>query len=128
MNASGNTLKVEIERRSRQFESCFAAGDVNGLIDVYYDEKPLVSAPDMPLLEGRAALQPVFEHLRKAYSRVSLNLVRLEDGSDFAYELGNAVFNGTGQEDLAIRYIVVWRFRMGQWRVETDFFAPGKIY
>lgn len=128
MNASGNTLKIEIERRSRQFESCFAAGDVKGLIDAYYDEKPLMSAPDMPLLEGRAALQSVFEHLTKGYSQVSLNLARLEEGSDLAYELGNAVFTGAGQEELGLRYIVVWRLRVGQWRVETDFFTPGRIY
>lgn len=127
MNQTDETLRAEIDRRARQFEACFRARDVSGILDCYYADHPIISAPDAPLLEGRAALREVMTQLIASYREISLDLVRLERGGELAYELGNGRLSGGESEDLELRYLVVWRRQDDQWRAETDFFAPGEL-
>lgn len=122
-------VKAEIRRRSDNFERFFAAGDAAGLVNDYYIDAPMMSGADIPLLKSRAEIQGVFEALVKDFASCKLYNVDVRVSGDRAYELGGAEIGSKtpGQPVIDARYLIVWRKVADGWRVETDFFAFGKL-
>ncbi len=127
-NALESEVKAEIRRRSDNFERFFRNGQAAELVADYYVDEPLMSAPDMPLLRSRAEIQKVFEGLVQQFaeSRLFNEIVRVS--GDRAYELGRCEIVGKDGSQSDCRYLIVWRKAADGWRVETDFFAFGKLF
>jgi ketosteroid isomerase-like protein len=121
-------IKRVIRERSDLFEKHFGASDASGLVDDYYVQEPIMSAPDTAVLRGRQAIVVLFEAICKNFSgcRLVQHFVRGEGG--FAYEVSSAhLVPRAGGEEVECRYLIVWRRELDTWRVETDFFAYGKL-
>ncbi len=121
--------KAEIRRRSDRFEAFFQAGDAAGLVDDYYVEEPVLSAPEVPLLTSRARIKDLFSGLMQQYSKCMLYNVDVRVSGNRAYELGSGMITPKDPDQPVqnARYLIVWRQVPDGWRVETDFFAFGKL-
>jgi ketosteroid isomerase-like protein len=122
-------VKREIRARSDRFEQFFAAGDAAGLVADYYVDDPIMSAPDMELLRGRAAIETLFAAIMKDVATCRLEQVEVRVDRDLAYEVSRAYL---GMKDpsapqAACRYVINWRRTADGWRVESDFFAYGVL-
>ncbi len=129
MSSAQVNLSEEIEKRSRQFEDRFAAGDVNGVLDTYYHDTAWMSPPGAPLLKGRDGIAGFFNVAITIYKSLELELVELREVDAVTYELGRAVLTpkDSNQDPLHCRYLVIWQNIDGVWRVSMDFFAPGEL-
>lgn len=117
-----------IRERSDVFERHFAAGNAQGLVSDYYVDEPMMSAPDAPLLRGRAAITELFTQVMRAFSACRLEQVEIRRGGDLAYEIGRAILTPReGGDPANCRYVIAWRRTSAGWRVETDFFAWGVV-
>jgi ketosteroid isomerase-like protein len=122
-------VKKEVRRRSDNFEKFFKNGDAAGLVNDYYVEKPLMSAPDMPILRSRAEITQVFEALVKEFAECKLFQEVVQASGELAYELGYCKIKhkDPSKDDIDARYTIIWRKVPDGWRVESDFFAYGKL-
>lgn len=129
MSQATDEVRQAIRVRSDLFEKHFAASNAAALVADYYVDEPIMSAPDAPLLRGRAAIAGLFGEVMKAFVRCRLVQVEVRAGGDLAYEVSRAILEPRepGVEPTECRYAIVWRRTPDGWRVEMDFFAWGKL-
>jgi ketosteroid isomerase-like protein len=120
-------VKKEIRRRSDNFEEFFRNGDAAGLVNDYYVEEPLMSAPDVPLMRSRAEIEGLFTEIMKGYAECLLVQEEVRTSGDLAYELGRGLLKSKDGEEGEARYTILWRKVPDGWRVELDFFAFGAL-
>lgn len=118
-----------IRKQSDIFEAHFRNGDAAALVRDYYVDDPVMSAPDMPPIQGREAVTGLFEALVKDMSECRLEQVEVRVHDDVALEISRSFLKprDTSQDEIECRYMIVWRKCPDTWRVEADFFAYGKI-
>lgn len=122
------TVKRIVRERSDLFEQHFSVGNARGLVDDYYVDEPVMSAPDMSMLEGKDAITALFEELMKTMKACQLEQVKVECSGDLAYEVSSAFLQSKeGGDEIECRYMIAWRKCGDTWRVETDFFAYGAL-
>jgi ketosteroid isomerase-like protein len=122
------SVRRAIRERSDLFEAFFAAGDAAGLVESYYVEAPMLSAPDAPLVRGREAIRAVFETLIQTISTARLEQVEVGVSGDLAYEVGRCELTmKDASEAPPCRYLIAWRNTPAGWRAEVDCFAYGPI-
>ncbi len=125
---SVDQVRRVIRERSDLFEKNFRAADAKKLVEDYYVQEPIMSAPDAPVLRGREAIAGLFDTIFTNFvdCRLVQHFVRSSDG--LAYEVSSAhlVPRGGGDE-VECRYMIAWRRDVDTWRVEADFFAYGKL-
>ncbi len=130
-NAGDTVGQAEFEAAVRaqcsHFSSSFARGDIDGLVDGYYTEDPIMIAPAVPLLEGREAVKALFRDMATSGIRgIVLESVHITVEGGIGYEIGRAqvtvIENGVARER-AGRYLVTWRRGTDGWRAETDMFG-----
>lgn len=129
MSQATDEIRQAIRVRSDLFEKHFAASNAAGLVADYYVDEPIMSAADTPLLRGRAAIVALFAEVMKAFVRCRLVQVEVRAGGELAYEVSRAILEPRepGAEPTECRYMIAWRRTADGWRVETDFFAWGKL-
>ncbi len=120
-------VKKEIRRRSDNFEEFFRNGDAAGLVNDYYVNEPMMSAPDVPLLRSRGDIQGLFTELMKTTAECRLVQEEVRTSGDLAYELGRGLIASKDGEESEARYTIIWRKVPDGWRVELDFFAFGNL-
>ena len=88
-----------------------------------------MSAPDEPMLRGREAIEGLFGEVMKAFDKCRLVQVEVRAGGDLAYEVSRAILEPreAAAAPTECRYMIAWRRTPDGWRVETDFFAWGKL-
>jgi len=120
-----------IKARSDLFEQHFAAGDAAALVRDYYVPDalaPTVSEGSSPMIVGHAALTSLFEAFCKDFAKARQVPRSIRADQDMAYEVSNSYLTPKGGGDeVEFRYVAVWRRCPDAWRVETDFFALGKL-
>jgi ketosteroid isomerase-like protein len=124
-------IKRIIRERSDLFEKHFAAGDAAALVRDYYvpDElRPTVSEGSNPMIVGHAALTSLFEAFCKDFAKARQVPRDIRADKDLAYEVSNSYLTPkAGGDEVEFRYVATWRRCADTWRVETDFFALGKL-
>lgn len=126
---SNQEVLKEVRRRSDNFEKFFKNGDAAGLVNDYYIDSPMMSAPDMPLMRSRKEITALFEAVMKEFSDCKLYQEVVRASGELAYELGYAkmTFKDSSKGAADARYTIIWRKVPDGWRVESDFFAYGKL-
>jgi ketosteroid isomerase-like protein len=130
MTSSAHTKSVRdiIRRESDTFEANFKNGNAGQLVNSYYSENPILSAPDSPAFVGRAAVTDFFDSIMKSFKNVRLVQHVVEAGSDMAYEIASAFLTPReGGAEVECRYVIVWRLENESWRASADMFAFGKL-
>ncbi len=124
-----DSVRADIRHASDLFEQRFAACDIARLVADYYVEEPLFSAPDAPLMRSRAQIADVLRSLATTYRECRLFQEDVRFSGDRAYELGSAKLRPREMSAPSVdcRYLIVWRMTPDGWRVETDFFAFGRL-
>lgn len=130
MYEASENLKSLLAERARRFERHFAAADAVSLVSDYYvpdNLQPLVSPGDHAVI-GRQALISLFEGLFTQFSSVRQVPLTIRADVDLAYEVSNAYLQSRNEEaEVTFRYLATWRRCEDTWRVEADFFAPGRV-
>ena len=115
----------EIAVRSEMFEAAFNAGDAAG-VAALYTEDAVIMAPDTPRMDGRAAVQGLWQGFIDA-GVTGLDLVtsEVEEFGDTANELGTFTLTAPDGEGGTVtlngKYIVVWkRADGGDWHLDWD--------
>ncbi|WP_028081745.1 YybH family protein [Solimonas soli] len=120
-----------IKERSDLFEKNFAAGDAAAIVRDYYVPDalaPTVSEGSGPTVVGHAALTSLFEAFCKDFAKARQVPRYIRADRDLAYEVSNSYLTPkAGGDEVEFRYVAVWRRCADTWRVETDFFALGKL-
>mgnify|MGYP006304588563 CR=1 FL=1 len=131
MNAlTADEVRAEIRRKSDEFEEHFRNGRARELVrDYYVKDQPTMSAPDSPLLTDHDSIAQLFTGLMETMADCRLYQHDVRVSGDKAYELGGAFIKPREEEEgeAECRYLIVWRNTEDGWRVETDFFAFGKL-
>jgi ketosteroid isomerase-like protein len=123
-----DSVRRVIRERSDLFEQHFGAGNAEGLVADYYVDEPIMSAPDTPVLRGRGAIVPLFAAIMKDFAACRLQQHFVRAAGDLAYEVSSAyLVPRAGGDEVECRYMIAWRRSADTWRVETDFFAYGKL-
>ncbi|MFO7552453.1 MAG: hypothetical protein R6W80_13680 [Haliea sp.] len=125
-----SNVQAEIRRKSDEFEEHFRNGRARELVrDYYVRDRPAMSAPDSPLLTDHESIADLFAGLMESMSDCRLYQHDVRVSGERAYELGGAFIKSRDQSagELECRYLIVWRNTEDGWRVETDFFAFGKL-
>lgn len=122
-------VKRIVRERSDLFERHFAAGDARSLVEDYYVENPVMSAPDISMLRGKDSIRTLFEELMKTLASCRLKQVKVECSGDMAYEVSSAFLQPKDEAagEIECRYMIAWRKCDDTWRVESDFFAYGAL-
>lgn len=123
-------VATAIRERTDRFEQNFLEKNAEQLVADYYvnDElKPVVSAPDLALLEGHAPIAELFQGLMQTFSSLRLEQINIYISGDMAQELGRCVIKDDSGETSTARYSITWRKTEDGWRVQTDFFAFGDL-
>jgi uncharacterized protein (TIGR02246 family) len=113
-----------------QFEAAFNSGDAAGLAALYTEDASLM-APNMARLDGRPAIQGLWQHFFDAdVSNLDLNTVELIVTGPRASEVGTfsmSTRDGRGGMLTAHgKYIVLWRLDAdGVWRLHRDLWNNG---
>ena len=130
-NTAPADVKQAIREQSDLFERNFAAGDAAALIRDYYVPEalePVVSAGDGPALIGHKAITGLFEGFMGAFEKARQVPRFIRAHGNLAYEISNSYLTPKGGGDeVEYRYVATWRKCDDNWRVDSDFFAPGPL-
>ena len=115
----------DIASRTETFEAAFNSGDAAGVAG-HYTEDAVVLAPDTPRLEGREAIQGIWQaYVDAGVTDLDLTTVNLEDMGGTANEIGTYTLtapdgNG-GTVQAGGKYIVIWKADdSGIWHLHWD--------
>jgi uncharacterized protein (TIGR02246 family) len=115
----------DIAARSETLEAAFNSGDA-AAVAAHYTEDAVILAPDTARLDGREAIQGLWQSFVDAgVTDLQLTMVNLDDLGDTANGLGTYTLtvpdgNG-GTVQVGGKYIVVWKTdNNGVWQVHWD--------
>jgi uncharacterized protein (TIGR02246 family) len=125
------TVASEIEKANQRFEFAFNKGDAAAVARMYA-ERATVLPPENEMVEGRDAIQKVWQDaINGGLKNLSLNSVRVDEyGGDTAREIGRFSAEATGPQGrpskLDGKYVVVWRKNGGGWQLDSDIWNMNK--
>ena len=121
-------IKKWISQKCRNFEYAFAQNDVEGLVDDYYNENPLVIGDGVGEFRGREGAIQYFSGAIKQFRAASFTTTNITSTANGYTETGFVELSPRDQEPahVVLEYVVTWRLNnMGEWRVALDYFTPG---
>lgn len=118
-----------IDAVNAQWEEAYRSGDLAAQSALYTEDGTLMP-PGMETVQGRAAVQQVFEGARQAgVTAFDLETVEVEVSGDYAYEVGKYTAYAQPEgaaEPVAVdngKFIVVWKKQAdGSWKLHRDIY------
>jgi ketosteroid isomerase-like protein len=124
---TSDNLRTIIERKSRAFESAYAAHHARLLVESHFVDDslhPIASPPGaVPPVRGRTSITEMFRGMFEAIPEVRLEIVELIARGGMAFELGRAHLGTADGSRVFGRYAVCWLHVGTDWRAQVDFFA-----
>jgi uncharacterized protein (TIGR02246 family) len=115
-------LSDAIQHQNAAFMAAVQASDAAGLAALYTEEAWLLP-PGGEMIRGRSSIEAFwksrFEHIAEV-KLTTVDVVAL--GTDAAREVGTSLILTQGHlaEEVAGKYVVVWRQVGGEWKLEAD--------
>ena len=116
------TMRQGIDAANRRFEEAFNRGDIAGAAEGVYTHDARILPPEAEMVRGRENIVQFWQGAAQqmGITRVELRTVELESQGDTAYEIGRATLTvGDGQQ-VAVKYVVIWKQEGGTWRWHID--------
>ena len=118
---------ARIAEAGRRFLQLFAASDPASIAACYTEDAQILTASMSPV-RGRAAIESLFKFTRGPGHTLEFQTEDLDVQGDTAIEIGAYVRrDGNGSTVDRGRYVVVWKWIGGEWKIHRDMFAsqPG---
>jgi uncharacterized protein (TIGR02246 family) len=115
-------LKEAIQHQNLAFMAAIKAGDPTALGALYTEDAWLLP-PGGVMVHGRLQIEAFWKSRFDRIAEVNLTTVDVVPlGTDAAREVGRAVILTQGHlaEEIAGKYMVVWRHVGGEWKLEAD--------
>ena len=122
---SSGTISIDIiaEIRSANdlFESKFAAGDAEGLADLYTEDGVLLPA-GLDIIQGRKGIRNFWQNIMNmSIKQARLETLEAELLHNTAIEMGYYTLSGKGGLEMDRgKYVVIWKRSQGQWQLQKD--------
>jgi len=123
--AAAETAREAIEKGSDAWSAAFNAGDA-AAVATLYSENAMLLPPDATQVQGRQAIQDVFQGwVDDGLKNIKFDLVEVEESGDLAFEVGlfSVDYPGEGGQMATAtgNYLVVWKREAdGVWRLYRD--------
>jgi uncharacterized protein (TIGR02246 family) len=124
-------VRTAIAAANEQFMATFRQGDAAGLAALYTETGQLLP-PNAGVMSGPEAIQAFWQAiLESGVKEAQLEIVEVSDHGDTAVEVSQYKLFGSDQQLLDQgKYIVVWHWEEGRWKLHRDIFnssmpAPG---
>ncbi|MBI2206748.1 MAG: SgcJ/EcaC family oxidoreductase [Candidatus Rokubacteria bacterium] len=110
----------EIAAVNRTFEDAVRKGDLDRVASLYTADA-MALPPDGPVVKGPANIKQLWASVAQqiGLKDVRLQTLDLQIAGDTAYEVGEAALT-LESGAAAVKYVVVWQKRDGQWRLHRD--------
>jgi uncharacterized protein (TIGR02246 family) len=108
-----------------KFTAAFNSNDAGALAALYADDA-IVMLPNQPAVEGRTAIQALYDGMFKANAaKIAINPLETQVAGDWAYDRGTATTtitpkSGKGVEESDKYIVVLKRLPGGLWKVYRD--------
>jgi uncharacterized protein (TIGR02246 family) len=117
-----------IQKLNDAFVAAFNRGDTAALAQMYTEDAEVLP-PDAGIVKGRAAVQAFWAKAAEGIGDLKLATVDVMPlGPDAAREIGTFTLKtkGAQPQEVAGKYVVVWRKAGGDWKLATDIWNMGK--
>lgn len=118
------SAEAGIAEASAAFAAAWDAGDAAAMAALYTDDA-MVLPPGGEALEGREAITAFWQDFIEslAGSQVALETTEVRSGDGGAIEVGSWAITGADGEHVDHgKYVVVWKYVDGAWRLHRDIF------
>ena len=125
--SSSQEVRDAIAAAVEKFVTAFNKGDAAGVAALYTEEGQLLP-PNAGFMTGREAIQAFWQGaLDMGIASAKLKTLEVEGHGDTAVEVGKyKLYAQDGQELDAGKFIVIWKYEDGQWRLHRDIFNSSK--
>lgn len=115
-------LRAGVAETNRRFETAIAAGDPARAAREVYTRDARVMPPGGATVLGREGAAQFWAGAaaQLGITGVALETVDLQPLGEGAYEVGRGVLTVGGGQQVAAKYVVVWRQEDGRWRWHVD--------
>lgn len=120
--------KATIEKLNESFMAALQKGDLAAIGLMYAEDADLLPS-GAQMVKGRAAIQAYWTKAAESIGNLRLTTVDVQAlGSETAREIGTFILQTKGQppQELAGKYVVIWRRIEGDWKLATDIWNTDK--
>jgi uncharacterized protein (TIGR02246 family) len=120
--------KATIEKLNDLWTTAFNKGDA-AAVAALYTEDAYVLPPGAEMVKGRAAIEAFRRQAARQMSDAKLTTLDvLPLGPEAAREIGTVTLKTKSQppQEIAAKYVVVWRKAGGDWKLATDIWNTNK--
>lgn len=120
--ATAASDKAMIQALDDQFGARANAGDAAG-VGAMYSERGVILPPNMPRIDGRAAIQRYWAQAIPAVTEVKLTADQVRRlAPDMIEEIGHYAMRSKAAPAVTLqgKYVVIWRREGGSWKLGTD--------
>ena len=120
--------KATIEKLNDQWTAAFNKGDA-AAVAALYTEDAYVLPPGSAMAKGRAAIEAFWRQAAQQMGDAKLTTLDvLPLGPEAAREIGTVTLKTKSQpaQEIAAKYVVVWRKAGGDWKLATDIWNTNK--
>jgi uncharacterized protein (TIGR02246 family) len=120
--------KATIDKLNEAWVAAFNKGDAAAIAAMYTDDATVLPQGG-PMVKGATGIKDLWAGVIKDFSDPKLTTVELHSmGEVMAYEIGTitAKTKATPPQDVAGKYVVVWRRSGATWKLAADIFNFDK--
>jgi uncharacterized protein (TIGR02246 family) len=116
-----------IAKADQKFMELYKKGDAAGVADLYTDN-PVLMPPGMDFVRGKEGVQAAFEaFMAMGVKEMVFEIVEVDHAGDSAVEMSTYQLLGAGGQMLDFgKFIVVWKWEHGEWKLHRDIFNTSK--
>jgi uncharacterized protein (TIGR02246 family) len=120
--------KATIDKLNDAWAAAFNKGDAAAIANMYTDDATVLPSGS-PMVKGHTAIQDLWTKISKDLGDAKLTTVELHTmGEMMAYEIGTvtAKTKASPPQDVAGKYVVVWKRSGTSWKLAADIFNMDK--
>jgi uncharacterized protein (TIGR02246 family) len=120
--------KATIEKLNDQWTAAFNKGDA-AAVAALYTEDAYVLPPGAEMVKGRAGIEAFWRQAAQQMGDAKLTTLDVQPlGPEAAREIGTVTLKTKSQpaQEIAAKYVVVWRKAGGGWKLATDIWNTNK--
>jgi uncharacterized protein (TIGR02246 family) len=118
--------KKGISATNDKWMKAVEAKNAAGVAALYTDDARVLP-PNIPPIEGRAAIEQFFAGMVMGVSRVQLESVEIEGHAETAHEVGKyTMFDANGTQVDDGKEIVIWKKVGDEWKLHRDMFSSNR--